>query len=207
MTTETKQLALWRVAKKLLVREAARGGVPQTTVPPEDLAVHRVLVACLVNETANLPDIGRRVQSIVRRPGEVDIYFDDDSFVSVSVPDLQPWSNEEAAWAERVLGIPATPHSCGCKHAAQTIDMVAAVGNGELLRAMDVGRRDSENPRMWRYLVEGPFDLFHLQGVPMGLATALADFGTRGTRLQNGHQAWLLARHHAEPHPFRRVRT
>jgi hypothetical protein len=188
---------LWRVAKRLLVREAMVRGSSER-------------IACLVNDSANLPDIGRRVERIVRRTGTVDIYFDDGSFVTSSVGDPQPTTSEEAAVIERVYGTPTKAKSCGCKHAhckhaQQTVDMVAAVTDGEMLRAMDVGRRGSESPQMWQYLVEGPFDLYHLQEVPLGLATLFADLGTRGTRLRDGHQAWVLARKHAEPRPFRRV--
>lgn len=207
---ETSQRLAWHMIKRVLVREAmirtARTSEAYSKV------TGRELVACFVNQSKELPDIGRRVDKILRQTGVVYIYFDDGSFVSASVQDPQPATNEEAAVVERIYGTPTKPKSCGCKtavckHAMTTVDMVAAVSKGSLLRAMDKDRRDAKNPSMWRFLLENdrPFDLWLLHDVPLGLATVLADFGSRSTRFSDGGQAWGLARRYAEGRPFRRV--
>lgn len=212
-----RKLLLWRMAKRTLLRQASRDLVLRDAssrpgLGSAALAEQRVVVACLLNDAQNLPDIGRRVDRIVRRTGTVDIYFDDGSFVSASVTDPQPATSEEAAVIERVYGTPAKPKSCGCKHASckhaqQTVDMVAAVRGNEMLRAMDVNKRGAHDPRLWRHLVEGPFDLYVLHDVPMGAARTFADLGARGTHPRSGRQVWQMARRHAEPRPFRRVRV
>lgn len=170
----------------------------------KEAAVRRVL-ACIINSPENVPDIGRRVETVVRRPGQVNIRFDDGSEIGASVDDPGPATNEEAAAVECIYG--DRPRSTGHTAAAETVDMVAAVRDGEMLGAMDVGRRGSQDPRFWKLHVDAPFDLYMLHDVPLALAVPLADFGTRATRLHDPGQAWVVARRFAEPRPARRVQT
>jgi hypothetical protein len=88
---------------------------------------------------------------------------------------------------------------------AETVDMIAAVRDGALLGAMDVGRRGAQDPRFWKLHFDPPFDLHMLRGVPLGIAVPFADFGSRVTRLRNPEQAWAMARQFADPRPLRRV--
>jgi len=176
-------------------------------------AAVRKMVACLMNEAGNLPEIGRRVDRVVRRIGTVDIYFDDGSFVSASVIDPQPSTHEEAAVIERVYGTPSKPKSCGCKQAScahtkqavPVIDMVAAVFRDELLGAMDIRKRGAKEGRFWSYKIEGPFELYRLEDVPLPLARELTDFPKRSPRLPNSRQAWRRVREFASGRPFKRV--
>lgn len=174
-------------------------------------AAIRKVMACLVNEAQNLPQIGRRVDRIVRQTGVVDIYFDDGSFVSATVKDPQPSTSDEAAVIERVYGVPTKAKSCGCKTAAcehrreatSAVDMVAAVRRGELLGAMDARKRGASDTRFWGFQVEGPFGLYRLEGVPMELARSLNDF-PRSSRLRDGKHAWRAAQKYAEGRPFKK---
>lgn len=176
-------------------------------------AAVRQKMACLLNDAQNLPQIGRRVERIVRQVGTVDIYFDDGSFVSASVTDPQPSTSDEAAVIERIYGSPAKPKSCGCKHAScehtktamPVIDMVAAVWRNELQGAMDIRKRGAKDPRFWSYKVDGPFELYVLKDVPLDLARELTDFPKRTVRLPNHRQAWNRAREFAQGRPFKRV--
>lgn len=173
-------------------------------------AVRKVL-ACLVNDAQNLPQIGRRVDRIVRQTGTADIYFDDGSFVSATVSDPQPRTSDEAAVIESVYGVPTKAKSCGCKKAScvhvanPVINMVGAVRRNELLGAMDVRKRGAKDGRFWSYKIDGPFELYLLEDVPLDLARALTDFPTRTTRLRNGRHAWTVAQQHAVGRPFKRV--
>jgi len=177
-------------------------------------AAVRKMVACLMNDAASLPGIGRRVDRIVRRVGTVDIYFDDGSFVSASVEDPQPRTNEEAAVIESVYGQPAPAKSCGCKKAncihtaaPPTVDMIAAVrANRELLGARDERKVGVKTPRWWTYQTDPPFDLWLLRDVPMSLARELTDFPLRAPRLRNPRQGWTIAREFADGSPFQRRR-
>jgi len=166
-------------------------------------AVRRVL-ASIVNRPENLPQVGRRVETVVRRPGSVDIRFDDGSSVGASVDDPEPAPREEATVIDRIYG---TSPKRAATTDVDTVDMVAAVRDGELLGAMDVGRRGSLDPRFWKLHVDAPFDLHVLRDVPMSLAVPLADFGTRATRLHDPEQAWVVARRFADPRPVRRLAT
>jgi hypothetical protein len=163
-------------------------------------AAVRSVVACLMNDAGNLPQVGRRVDRIVRQVGTADIYFDDGSFVSATVSDSQPRTNE---------GAPAK--SCGCKkacthkQAVPVIDMVAAVHKNQLLGAMDVRKHGARDPRFWGYKVDGPFELHRLTDVPMDMARALTDFPTRMGRLRNPRHAWTTVQGLAEGRPFKRV--
>jgi len=174
-------------------------------------AAVRNVVACLMNDAGSLPQIGRRVERIVRQVGTADIYFDDGSFVSATVSDPQPRTNEEAAVIESVYGQPAPAKSCGCKkacthkQAGPVIDMVAAVHKNELLGAMDVRKYGARDPRFWGYKVSGPFELHKLIDVPVDMARALTDFPTRMGRLRNPRHAWSMAQSHARGGPFKRV--
>lgn len=204
------QSLLWQTAKELLVREAAQAA----GFPPRDLrkgAVHRVVVGCMINDPENLPEIGRRVDRIVRTPGSATVYFDDGSWILASVEDPQPATAEEQQVVDQVYGKPAQSgcdcKHAHCKHAQQIVDMVAAIRDGALLRAMDVTKRGATEPRMWRYLVDGPFDLYLLKDVPLNQAMAFADFGVRGSRFRDGKQAWTAAKRHAESRPIQRVRA
>jgi len=177
------------------------------TEPPTDWmtakqAAVRNVMACLVNDAQSLPQIGRRVDRIVRQVGKVDIYFDDGSFVSATVSDPQPSTNDEAEVIERVYGVPTKAKSCGCKTAATTVDMVAAVRRGELLGAMDARKRGASDVRFWGFQVDGPFELYRLEDVPMEMARPLNDF-PRSSRFRNGKQAWQMAKKHAG-RPFKR---
>jgi len=171
----------------------------------------RKVVACLMNDAANLPQIGRRVDRIVRQVGTADIYFDDGSFVSATVSDPQPRTSEEAAIIESVYGHPAPAKSCGCKQACThkqavpVIDMVAAVYKNQLLGAMDVRKHGARDPRFWGYKVDGPFELHKLTDVPMDLARALTDFPTRKGRLRDPRHAWRTVLELAAGRPFKRV--
>lgn len=174
----------------------------------KEAAVRKVL-ACLINDAANLPEIGRHVERIVRRVGTVDIYFDDGSFVSATVEDPQPRTNEEAEVIESVYGAPQSGCGCkhaNCKHAQQEIEMVAAVYFRELLGARDARKTGAKTPRFWSYLVEGPFELYMLRDVPINLARDLNDFPSRRTRLHNPRQAWQIAQKYADSRPFGRGR-
>jgi len=174
-------------------------------------AAVRQVVACLLNDAANLPQIGRRVDRIVRQVGTVDIYFDDGSFVSATVTDPRPSTNEEAAVIESVYGQSAPVKSCGCKkacthkQAGPVIDMVAAVHKNQLLGAMDVRKHGARDPRFWGYKVDGPFELHKLTDVPMDLARALTDFPTRKGRLRDPRHAWRTVLELAAGRPFKRV--
>lgn len=185
---------------------------PATDWMDEKKAAVRKMVACLMNDAGSLPEIGRRVDRIVRRVGTVDIYFDDGSFVSASVEDPQPRTSEEAAVIESVYGQPAPAKSCGCKHAsckhaAPSVDMVAAVrANRELLGARDARKVGVTTPRWWSYQTDPPFDLWLLRDVPMSLARELTDFPLRAPRLRNPRQGWAMAQEFAEKGPFQRRR-
>lgn len=174
-------------------------------------AAVRKIMACFLNDAQNLPQIGRRVDRIVRQVGAVDIYFDDGSFVSATVTDPQPSTSDEAAVIERVYGAPTKAKSCGCKkascehrrQAAPTVDMVAAVRRGELLGAMDARKRGASDVRFWGFQVDSPFELYKLEDVPMALARPLNDF-PRSSRFRDGKQAWRIAQKHAQGRPFKR---
>lgn len=165
-------------------------------------AVRRVM-ACLMNDAASLPGVGRSVDRIVRRVGTVDIYFDDGSFVSAQVEDPQPQTGGV---------VPKKPGGCGCRQAscehvaAPEVDLVAAVRGGELLGAVDARKRGADDLRYWRLKVEPPFDLHHLSGVPMAVAVPLTDIGTRSARIRDGRQGWRMARKFAPGRPFKRLR-
>jgi hypothetical protein len=163
-------------------------------------AAVRKAIACLMNDATSLPQIGRRVERIVRQVGTADIYFDDGSFVSAQVEDPQQQSSSPGG-------------GCGCKHAscihtaAPTVDMVAAVrANRELLGARDARKVGVRTPRWWTYQTDPPFDLWILRDVPMGLARELADFPLRAPRLRNPRQGWSMAQEFAENGPFQRRR-
>jgi len=169
-------------------------------------AAVRHAVACLVNDAGSLPGIGRRVERVVRQVGTVDIYFDDGSFVSATVDDPQPSTNEEQAVVDQVYGdLPRGP-AMGHTGAGPEVDMVAAVRGAEMLAAADARKRGALDPRYWRLRTEGPFDLYRLRGVPMREAVLFSDVGTRTSRLRSARQAWTMARRHADPRPFQRVR-
>lgn len=157
----------------------------------------RTVIACLVNDAANLPQIGRRVERIVRRVGTADIYFDDGSFVSATVSDPP---------------LDGQPKSCGCKKACfhakkavPVIDMVAAVYKNELLGTMDIRKHGARDSRFWGYKVDGPFELFRLTDVPLGLARALTDFPTRMGPLRSPRHAWSIAQDHVDGRAFKRL--
>lgn len=166
-------------------------------------AAVRNVVACLVNDAKSLPQIGRRVDRIVRQVGKVDIYFDDGSFVSATVRDPQPSTSDEAAVIERVYGVPTKAKSCGCKTASPSVDMVAAVRRGELLGAMDARKHGASDVRFWGFQVDGSFELYRLEDVPMSVARPLNDF-PRSSRFRNGRQAWLEAKKYVKGAPFKR---
>jgi hypothetical protein len=216
---------LWSEHEKLGLSKVERGGSQDVDVDGHSMGIDwgqpawdpikraAVRKACLVNDAQNLPQIGRRVDSVVRQVGKVDIYFDDGSFVSATVRDPQPSTHEEAAVIERVYGVPTAPRSCGCKKASDelvkaaspVVDMVAAVRRNELLGAMDVRKSRARDPYMWSIRVGGPLELYVLNDVPMALARTLTDFPGRSSKLRNGRQAWALARQHADPRPFKRL--
>jgi hypothetical protein len=160
----------------------------------EKKAAVRRVVACLVNDPESLPQIGRRVERIVRQVGSADIYFDDGSFVSATVSDPQPATHEQQAVVDEIY-----------RTAQPNVDMVAAVDRRDLLGARDARKHGAKSPRFWAQLVEGPFELFMLRDVPMNLARPLNDFPTRVSRLRNPRQAWDVARKHAEPRSFARL--
>jgi len=212
----TWQRALWRIAKGVLVQLALnQKDKPQEAdleVDGEEMdtdwdepatdwmtakkAAVRRAIACLLNDAASLPEIGRRVERIVYRTGTVDIYFDDGSFVSAQVEDPQQ---------------PVTESPCGCgplrKHAVPTVDMVAAVRpNKELLGAQDARKIGVKTTRWWGYQIDPPFDLWLLREVPMNLARDLTDFPNRVTHLRNPRHAWDVAQEFADKGPFQRRR-
>jgi len=148
--------------------------------------------ACLLNDKENLPNIGRVVERIVRQVGTADIYFDDGSFASVQV--------EEPGEAKE---------GCGCqsKSASEvTVDLVAAVRDQELMGVKDATRMGAKDPGVWMISgVEGPFGLYMLKNVPLGVAEPLVDFGTRASRIKDGKKVWRLAKKYAAPNPFKKV--
>lgn len=148
--------------------------------------------ACLMNDPNNLPEIGRVVERIVRQMGTADIYFDDGSFASVQV--------EQPGEAQTGCG-------CQAKTAAEvTVDLVAAVRDQELLGTKDVSRMGAKDPGVWMISgVHGPFGLYLLKNVPLGVAEPLVDFGTRASRIKDGKKIWRLAKKYADPNPFKKV--
>jgi len=174
-------------------------------------AAVRKVMACLMNDAKSLPQIGRRVDRIVRQVGTADLYFDDGSFVSVQVTDPQPRTDQEAAVIEAVYGVKTPAKSCGCKKAscvhtaAPTIDMVAAVHRNQLLGAMDVRKHGAKDTRFWGYKVDGPFELYLLKDVPMDLARHLTDFPTRTSRLRNPKHAWGIIQEYVAGRTIKRV--
>jgi len=169
-------------------------------------AAVRKAIACLVNDAESLPQIGRRVERIVRQVGKADIYFDDGSFVSADVDDPQPATNVEQAVIDQVYGGAPRGPSMGHTAASNEVDMVAVVRGPELVGASDARKSGAKDPRFWRLKVDGPFDLYQLRGVPMGEAILLSDIGTRASRIRNPREGWTRARKFADPRPFKRQR-
>lgn len=88
------------------------------------------------------------------------------------------------------------------RHAAETLDMVAAVSGDRLLGAKDFLDRKFHNPAVWLAAKRGLyFHLVKLRRVPFDVAERLADVGTPASTL-NGRAAWQVARRFAEPKPF-----
>lgn len=141
-------------------------------------------------------DAGRRVwRGVARRlvakaredmeePGAADVDVD-------GVDESGSWDEPSAEWMNK---------------SASSLDMVAAVHDGELLAAMDSNRRGASDVRFWAIKLGPPFELYRLSNVPMRDALPLNDFGKRVTRFRDGRQAWALARRYADPRPFKRVR-
>jgi hypothetical protein len=82
----------------------------------------------------------------------------------------------------------------------ETVDLVVAVSEDQLLGAKDAATFGALNPALWRARrILPPFDLWRLEGVPMILAENLVDFGTPAARLRDGARAWKLAKKYAVP--------
>gem|GEM_PF-6127770 len=114
-------------------------------------AAVRRAIASLVNDPENLPQVGRRVDRIVRQTGAADIYFDDGSWVSATVDDPEPRTSEQARVLEEVYG-EASP--------AATRPLVVAARNRRMLGVLDARAPGATDPRLWRLRLEAPFDLY-----------------------------------------------
>jgi len=156
-------------------------------------AAVRKVMACAINDVSNLPPIGARVKRIVLQEGVGHLYFEDGSYVGFSIEDMMPKQSP-------------TPCGHSVLAAPSSMDMVAAVRDGELLGAIDAHRRGAQDVRFWAIKVGAPFDLYALHDVPVRDARPLNDFGSRNTRFRTGEQAWAAARRYAESWPFRRAR-
>lgn len=155
-------------------------------------AAVRTVMGAFINDTCRLPAIGARTERIELQEGMGRVFFEDGTTISFSINDLRPKQSEPPC--HLVMAAP------------ESVDMVAAVRDGELLGAMDVNRRGARDVRFWGIKAGTPFELYVLHDVPMWDATVLADFGSRITRIRDGRRAWGLARRYAESHPFKRVR-
>lgn len=213
---------LWSAHEELHISKLEIGG-PRTSSqnkPPQDAAVTvdgeemdtdwdepatewmtakkaavRQVLGCMMNDAANLPQVGRKINRIVQQQGTVDIYFEDGSFVSAQVTD--PLEPQTGCGCKKA-------HCAHTKEAAPTIDMVAAVWKNELLGAMDVRKHGAKDMRFWGARVDPPFELYMLKDVPMDLARPLNDFPVRASRLQGPRKAWSIARQHADNRSFKK---
>lgn len=174
---------------------------PATEWMQEKRAAVKRVMASLVNEPDNLPEIGRRVDRVVRQVGTADIYFDDGSWVSANVDDPQPDTSDEAAVIEKVYGKPSGACPCGYKASALP-PLVAALREDELLGVVDARTRGATDPSLWRLRLEPPFDLHVVRGakVPPG------SFKIRSASVEDRRRLWVLLREHVKPRPLARVR-
>lgn len=158
----------------------------------KEAAVRKVMGA-FINDTHQLPVIGTRVTQITLSEGHGQMEFEDGTSVSFSIEDNMP--NQ-------------FPPPCRTPVMASSsgLDLVAAIHGGELLGAMDGRRRGATDPRFWREKVGRQFDLFVLRDVPMQVARALVDFGSRSSRSYDGRRMWTLGRQFAEARPFKKSR-
>jgi hypothetical protein len=155
--------------------------------------------ACLLNDPMNLPSVGNAVERMVQNDNELDIYFDDGSWVSAKL--------------EKPSGGCGCGGSCGCGGACSTktaaedmVDLVAVVRDGEFLGAKDANRMGAKDAAVWQFSgIDRPFDLYLLKNVPLMVAEPLVDFGTPAGRLRDGKKAWRMARKYAGSRPFKRV--
>jgi hypothetical protein len=167
----------------------------QTEFPSFDEWQNRWFVykhACLLNDPTNLPSVGNAVERMVQNDNELDIYFDDGSWVSAKV--------------EQPTGGCGCGGSCSTKTAAEeAVDLIAAVRNDEFLGAKDSTSMGAKDASVWQFSVDPPFDLYLLKNVPLDLAEQLVDFGTPAGRLRDGKKVWRMARKYAASRPFKRV--
>jgi hypothetical protein len=82
----------------------------------------------------------------------------------------------------------------------QSVSLVVAVNGNELLGAKDSTATGARDTGTWMLSgIDGPFELYLLKHVPLVVAEALVDFGTRVSKIRDGKKVWRLVKKYAKP--------